>query len=109
MYSAVVKETDPKKKLALINAWKEKYSETEYKLARLQLYLNAYQQLNDFPNLLSTLNEMLTMNPKDLTVMSPIMYYTMVSNDVSPVVPGQCPEGSQFRVGEPGQQAGDHQ
>jgi len=84
MYSAVVKETDPKKKLALINAWKDKYPETEYKLARLQLYLNAYQQLNDFPNLLATLNEMLTMNPKDLTVMSPIMYYTMVSNDVSP-------------------------
>jgi Tfp pilus assembly protein PilF len=84
MYSAVVKETDPKKKLSLINAWKEKYPETEYKLARLQLYLNAYQQLNDFPNLLSTLNEMLSMNPKDLTVMSPIMYYTMISNDVSP-------------------------
>ena len=84
MYSAVVKETDPKKKLALINAWKDKYPQTEYKLARLQLYLNAYQQLNDFPNLLATLNEMLTMNPKDLTVMSPIMYYTMVSNDVSP-------------------------
>src|ERR1044072_8504582 len=84
MYSAVVKETDPKKKLALINAWKEKYPETEYKLARLQLYLNAYQQLNDFPNLLATLNEMLNMNPKDLTVMSPIMYYTMISNDVSP-------------------------
>src|SRR5437762_3429211 len=39
MYSAVVKETDPKKKLALINAWKDKYPETEYKLARLQLYL----------------------------------------------------------------------
>jgi tetratricopeptide (TPR) repeat protein len=83
MYSAVVKETDPKKKLALINAWKDKYPETEYKLARLQLYLNAYQQLNDFPNLLATLNEMLTMSPKDLTVMSPIMYYTMVGNDVS--------------------------
>ena len=58
MYSAVLKETDPKKKPALINTWKEKYAETEYKLARLQLYLNAYQQLNDFPNLLSTLNEM---------------------------------------------------
>jgi tetratricopeptide (TPR) repeat protein len=83
MYSAVVKETDAKKKLALINAWKDKYPETEYKLARLQLFLNAYQQLNDFPNLLATLNEMLTMSPKDLTVMSPIMYYTMISNDVS--------------------------
>jgi tetratricopeptide (TPR) repeat protein len=84
MYSAVVKETDPKKKLALINAWKEKYPETEFKSARLQLYLNAYQQLNDFPNLLATLNEMLTLDPKDLTVMSPYMYYAMVSNDVSP-------------------------
>jgi len=84
MYSAVVKETDPKKKLALINAWKEKYPQTEFRSARLQLYLNAYQQLNDVPNLLATLNEMLTLDPKDLTVMSPYMYYAMASNDVTP-------------------------
>src|ERR1051326_8573856 len=74
MYNAVLKESDPKKKLALINAWKDKYPDTQYKQARLQLYLNAYVQLNDFPNVLATLNELLGMNPKDLAVMSPIMY-----------------------------------
>jgi tetratricopeptide (TPR) repeat protein len=84
MFSAAKNETDAKKKLALINAWKEKYPETEFKLVRLQLYLNAYQQLNDIPNLLATLNDMMALDPKDLTVMSPFMYYTMASNDVSP-------------------------
>jgi tetratricopeptide (TPR) repeat protein len=84
MFSAAKNEADAKKKLALINTWKEKYPGTEFKLVRLQLYLNAYQQLNDIPNLLGTLNEMLALDPKDLTVMSPFMYYTMASNDVSP-------------------------
>jgi hypothetical protein len=50
--SAAKNETDAKKKLALVNVWKEKYPDTEFKLVRLQLYLNAYQQLNDIPNLL---------------------------------------------------------
>lgn len=84
MFSAAQKETDPKKKLALTDAWKQKYPETEFKLVRLQLYLNAYQQLNEFPHLLATLNDMLALNPSDLTVMSPILYYTVVSNDASP-------------------------
>jgi tetratricopeptide (TPR) repeat protein len=84
MFAAAKNETDAKKKLALINAWKEKYPETEFKLVRLQLYLNAYQQLNDIPKLLATLNEMMALDPKDLTVMSPFMYYTMASNDTTP-------------------------
>ena len=84
MYNAVLKESDAKKKLALINAWKDKYPDTQYKQARLQLYLNAYVQLNDFPNVLATLNELLSMNPKDLAVMSPIMYYTILSSAVTP-------------------------
>src|SRR6476646_6096156 len=73
MFDAAKKETDAKKKLALINTWKEKYPDTEFKLVRLQLYLNAYQQLNDIPKLLATLNDMMELDPKDLTVMSPFM------------------------------------
>src|SRR4029077_17082585 len=84
MFSAAKNETDAKKKLALVNVWKEKYPDTEFKLVRLQLYLNSYQQLNDIPNLLGTLNDMLALDPKDLTVMSPFMYYTMASNEFSP-------------------------
>ena len=84
MFASAQKETDPKKKLALIDAWKEKYPETEFKMVRMQLYLNAYQQLNDMPHLLATLRDMLAMEPKDVTVMSPLMYYTIIGNDVSP-------------------------
>jgi tetratricopeptide (TPR) repeat protein len=78
MYSAVVKETDPKKKIALLNAWNDKYPTTDYKLERLQLYLNAYQQAGDLHKLVETLNEMLTLNPKDVVAMGAIMYYVML-------------------------------
>src|SRR5581483_5667707 len=84
MYDAANSEKDAKKKLALIDAWKEKYPETDYKMVRLQLYLNAYQQLNDMPHLLATLSDMMVLDPKDLTVMSPFMYYTMAANDANP-------------------------
>lgn len=78
MYSAVVKETDPKKKIALLNAWKDKYPNTDYKTERLQLYLQAYQQAGDLHKLVDTLNEMLTLNPKDVVAMGAIMYYVML-------------------------------
>jgi tetratricopeptide (TPR) repeat protein len=78
MYSAVVKETDPKKKIALLNAWKDKYPATDYKTERLQLYLQAYQQAGDLHKLVDTLNEMLTLNPKDVVAMGAIMYYVML-------------------------------
>jgi tetratricopeptide (TPR) repeat protein len=78
MYSAVVKETDPKKKIALLNAWKDKYPATDYKLERLQLYLNAYQQAGDLHKLVDTLNQMLELNPKDTLAMGAIMYYVML-------------------------------
>ncbi len=78
MYSAVVKETDPKKKVALLNAWKDKYPTTDYKLERLQLYLNAYQQAGDLHKLVETLNELIEMNPKDTLPMGAVMYYVML-------------------------------
>jgi tetratricopeptide (TPR) repeat protein len=81
MYDAANRESDARKKLALTDAWKEKYPETDYKMVRLQLYLNAYQQLNDMPHLLATLSEMMVLEPKDLAVMGPFLYYTMAAND----------------------------
>jgi hypothetical protein len=84
MYAAARNERDPRKILALTDAWKKKYPETQFTLTRLQLYLNAYQQLGDLPNLVATLNQVLVLDPKDLSVMSPLMYYTLASNDTSP-------------------------
>ncbi len=88
MYSAVVKETDPKKKIALLNAWKDKYATTDYKLERLQLYLNAYQQAGDLHKLVDTLNELIAMNPKDTLPMGAVMYYVMLPAYEAAPTPG---------------------
>jgi hypothetical protein len=36
------KTTDPAKKLALLNSWKEKYPNTEFKIPRMQMYVIQY-------------------------------------------------------------------
>lgn len=80
MYNAAQNAKDAKQKLAALDAWKQKYPDTNYKMQRLALYLNAYQQLNDFPKLIETLDAVLALNPKDLQVMNGIMFYAMQSD-----------------------------
>jgi tetratricopeptide (TPR) repeat protein len=84
MYSAVQKETDPKKKLPLLQAWSDKYPDSQFKQQRLVAYLNVYQQLNDVPKLIATLKQMLDSDPKNLQLMQGIMFYAMQSNDTGP-------------------------
>jgi hypothetical protein len=54
----VQRESDPQRKLELLNLWKAKYPQSGIEPVRLQLYLNTYSQLNDVPNLLTALNQM---------------------------------------------------
>jgi BlaR1 peptidase M56 len=54
----VQRQSDPPRKLELLNLWKTKYPHSEIELTRLQLYLNTYSELNDVPNLLTALNQM---------------------------------------------------
>jgi tetratricopeptide (TPR) repeat protein len=84
LYTAIQKENDAQKKLALIDAWKAKFPDTELKQQRLAAYLNVYQQLNDVPKLIQTLNEMLTLDPKDLRLMNGIMVYALQSGSPRP-------------------------
>lgn len=56
--AAVQKQSDPRRKLDLLQQWQQRYPESGFSTQRLQLYLNTYSQLNDLPNLLATLNQM---------------------------------------------------
>ncbi|HEY2018192.1 MAG TPA: hypothetical protein VGH38_32020 [Bryobacteraceae bacterium] len=76
-YSAAVKETDAKKKLALVDAWKEQFPATDFQQQRLALYVETYRLMNDFPKVLATLNDLLALDPKDLQVMNAIMIFTL--------------------------------
>jgi tetratricopeptide (TPR) repeat protein len=68
LYSAAAKETDPKKKISVLDTWKEKYSQTDYKQERLVLYLRTYEQLADLHKMVDILNQLLGLNPQDVEV-----------------------------------------
>jgi tetratricopeptide (TPR) repeat protein len=79
LYAAVTKETDANKKLTLLNQWKDKYPESDFKLERLQYFLNTYQQLSQPAKMIDTAKEILTIAPDDIqalywiTFLSPSM------------------------------------
>jgi len=76
-YSAAAKETDAKKKLALVDAWKDQFPNTDFQQQRLALYVDAYRLLNDTPKVVATLNDLLALDPKDLNVMNLIMVFSL--------------------------------
>jgi hypothetical protein len=45
LYDSATKEADPNKKLTLLNTWKDKYPDSDYKLERTMLFLDTYQKL----------------------------------------------------------------
>lgn len=66
LVAAITKETNNTKKLELLNTWKEKYPNTDFKLERLQHYLVTYQALNQPTKMVETAQAMLAINPKDV-------------------------------------------
>jgi len=84
LVESIGKETDPTKKLALLNQWKEKYPGTEFKKVRSAMYLQTYQQLNQPANIYSAAKDVLAEDPKDMFALSMISYLTPVLTNTSP-------------------------
>jgi tetratricopeptide (TPR) repeat protein len=84
LFTAVTKETDANKKLALLNTWKEKYPDSDYKLDRLQFMLLTYQQLNQPAKMIDTAKEILAIDPKEIQALYWISTLTPTLGNVSP-------------------------
>jgi len=84
LFNGVTKETDPTKKLALLNTWKEKYPDSDYKLERLQFILATYQQLNQPAKMIDTAKEILAVDPKDIQALYWISMLTPTLGNSSP-------------------------
>lgn len=69
LYNSAVKEADPKKKLDILNQWREKYPNSDVKMLRLQIQLDTNRQLNDPNGMLDTAQEMLKEDPKDISAL----------------------------------------
>ena len=46
LYNAIAKESDPGKRVALLNSWKEKYPTSDYTLQRQDIYCQTYAAMN---------------------------------------------------------------
>jgi tetratricopeptide (TPR) repeat protein len=84
LFTAVTKETDPNKKITLLNTWKEKYPDSDYKLDRLQFMLLTYQQLNQPAKMIDTAKEILAIDPKDIQALYWISTLTPTLGNVNP-------------------------
>jgi len=69
LLSGATKETDPAKKLALLNAWKEKYPESDYKIDRLVMTIQAYSALQQWPNVVDAAKEALAVDARNINAL----------------------------------------
>jgi hypothetical protein len=65
LFNDSTKTADAAKRLGFLNTWKEKYPESDFKDARLLIYLTTYQALNQPAKMVETAKEILAMNPKE--------------------------------------------
>ncbi|MGA2590140.1 MAG: hypothetical protein ABSH32_09510 [Bryobacteraceae bacterium] len=84
LYTAVTKETDNNKKLQLLNTWKEKYPDSDFKQDRLVYFLNTYQQLGQAAKMIDTAKEILAIDPKDITALYWITFLSPSMGNSSP-------------------------
>lgn len=73
LYDAITKEQQPAKRLELLKQWKDKYEQSDYANARLQLVMTSYQQLGKGPETIAAANELLAKDPANLAALNAIM------------------------------------
>lgn len=73
LVQSISKEATPAGRLAKLDEWKTKYPQSDFADARVQTYLQTYQQLNRPRDVFNTAVEMLKANPNDFTALSAIL------------------------------------
>ncbi len=92
IYTAVSKETDPNKQLQLLQTWKEKYPDSDYKEDRAAMVAQDYAKLGKPAEAIKAAQDVLAVNPKNLTAL-----VTIVNNvlHVNPPTPDALNAGEQ--------------
>jgi len=80
LFSAILKEQTPAKKIELLNSWKEKYPATDFKSERDMIYVIAYAQSNQAQKTLDAAKEAFAEPPKEPTLLYiNALYYTVLA------------------------------
>jgi tetratricopeptide (TPR) repeat protein len=73
IYNAVSKETDPNKQLQLLQTWKEKYPDSDFKEDRAAMVAQDYAKLGKPAEAIKASQDVLAVNPKNLTALVTIV------------------------------------
>jgi tetratricopeptide (TPR) repeat protein len=69
LFTEVGKTTDANKRLSLLNTWKEKYPNTDFKEERAKYFAVTYQQLGQGAKMAEAAKEILAINPKEVNAL----------------------------------------
>jgi len=69
IFVAANKETDPNKQLAILQTWKEKYPDSDFKQERADAVAIAYDKLNKHAETIKAIQDAIAINPKDLAAL----------------------------------------
>ncbi len=69
IFTTANKEADPTKQLAILQTWKEKYPDSDFKQERADAVAMAYQKLNKPAETIKAIQDAIAINPKDLTAL----------------------------------------
>jgi tetratricopeptide (TPR) repeat protein len=89
------KTPDPQKRLAALNAWKDKYADTDFKEERLLIYLTTYQALGQPAKMVETAKEILAINPKEVNA----LYWLTLLTETQPPTPDSLATGEKAAQG----------
>jgi len=84
IYNAVLKETDPNKQLQLLQTWKEKYPDSDFKEDRAALVAQDYAKLGKPAEAIKASQDVLAVNPKNLTALVTIVNNAIHVNPPTP-------------------------
>lgn len=76
-----IKKATGEKKLELLNQWKQKYPETDFKTSRLGMYITTYQQLNKPKEMYQASQDYNAIDPKDFLVTTFLVQLALGQND----------------------------
>ncbi len=94
IFTAANKEADPTRQLQLLQTWKEKYPDSDFKQERADAIAFAYSKLNKQPETIKAIQDAIAMNPKDLVALQ------LLGKIAPSVLAASTPTPEQLTVGD---------
>ncbi len=95
LYVSITKETDPVKRAALLDQWKQKYPTSDYKGQRETLLVTTYAQAGKPQDALNAAKEALASDPSNVTA----LYWATIETPLAPVTPDNLDFGQKCAQG----------